>query len=193
MTLQEDACQVKGCERKRHSRGWCPAHYNQWHATGKTPSVPFTVAGRFSRYFHQGSESECWEWQSTRNRNGYGKFWLNGRTDLAHRVSYRLFHGSIPDGMSIRHTCDNPPCVNPSHLLTGTIKDNARDALDRNRYKRGSDNGSAKLTPEQVTEIRRGWKDGLQQVDMARHYAVSKSTIQWILNGRTWSGIGELP
>jgi DNA-binding transcriptional regulator YiaG len=65
--------------------------------------------------------------------------------------------------------------------------------LDRNRYKRGSDNGSAKLTPEQVTEIRRGWKDGLQQVDMARHYAVSKSTIQWILNGRTWSGIGELP
>ncbi|WP_152203604.1 HNH endonuclease [Georgenia thermotolerans] len=151
------------------------------------------TAARFRKFVPTTDPSQCWEWQSVRNPSGYGKFWLNGRTDLAHRVSYKLHHGPIPPGIHVRHTCDNPPCVNPSHLLLGTGKDNARDALERGRYRRGASNGRAKLTPQQVSEIRTGWHRGETQVSMARRFGVSRSAIQWVLNGQNWAGIGETP
>jgi hypothetical protein len=145
---------------------------------------------RFFRYVAAGDPDQCWEWQSSKNNSGYGKFWLNGRTDLAHRVSYKLHQGPIPARLQVRHICDNPPCVNPSHLLVGSGKDNARDALDRGRYRRGSGNGRAKLTFTQVAEIREHWQRGDEtQVSMARRYGVSRSAIQWVLNGRNWAGI----
>lgn len=146
---------------------------------------------RFQRFVYESDPEKCWDWQSTRNRAGYGKFWLNGRTDLAHRVSYRISNGEIPAGLHIRHTCDNRACVNPAHLLVGTVLDNARDALERGHYRRGGANGRAKLTIEQVDQIRRGWADGETQVAMARRFGVSPSAIQWILNGRNWVGMGE--
>jgi hypothetical protein len=148
-------------------------------------------AVRFWKFAPEVDPDQCWEWQSTRNRRGYGKFWLNGRTDLAHRVSYRIYYGTIPAGLQVRHSCDNPPCVNPAHLSLGTGKDNARDALDRDRYRRGSENGTAKLTEGQVSEIRKCWAAGETQVSMARRFGVSRAAIQWILNGRSWAGIGE--
>lgn len=148
-------------------------------------------AARFSKFVQSADPDQCWEWQSTRNLRGYGKFWLHGRTDLAHRVSYKLHKGPIPAGLQVRHTCDNPPCVNPSHLLVGTGKDNARDAIERDRYRRGSANGRAKLTEAQVTEIRRCSDDGETQVSMARRFGVSRAAIQWVLNGRSWAGLGE--
>lgn len=147
---------------------------------------------RFFKYVPNAEADECWEWQSTRNHRGYGKFWLNGRTAVAHRVAYEMSKGPIPAGMQVRHTCDNRACVNPAHLLVGTGKDNARDALERDRYRRGSANGRAKLTASQVDEIREGWRRGETQVSMARRFGVSKSAIQWILNGRNWAGLGEV-
>ena len=146
---------------------------------------------RFWRLVHKGLPRQCWEWQSTKNNSGYGKFWLNGKTALAHRVAYELHNGPIPAGFQVRHTCDNKPCVNPSHLLVGTGKDNARDALDRDRYRRGSGNGRAKLTEPQVSEIRQCWANGETQVSMARRFGVSRAAIQWVLNGRSWAGIGD--
>lgn len=149
-----------------------------------------TDTARFWKLVHRRLPGQCWEWRSAKNNSGYGKFWLNGRTDLAHRVSYRIHNGPIPAGLAVRHTCDNRSCVNPSHLLIGTGKDNARDALERGRYPRGSGNGRAKLTESQVEEIRQGWAAGETQVSMARRFGVSRSAIQFILNGRTWAGIG---
>ena len=146
---------------------------------------------RFYKFVPAAEPSDCWEWQSTKNHRGYGKFWLNGRTDLAHRVSYLFHKGSIPDGFLVRHTCDNPPCVNPDHLLVGTVKDNARDAIERGLYPRGEGNGRAKLTEGQVSEIRRCWEAGETQVSMARRFGVSRAAIQWVLNGRNWAGIGD--
>ncbi len=96
----------------------------------------------------------------------------------------------IPAGFVVRHTCDNKSCVNPHHLLAGTRLDNARDAVERGRYRRGSRNGRAKLTESQVEEIRRGWAAGETQVAMARRFGVSRSAIQFILNGQNWAGIG---
>lgn len=146
---------------------------------------------RFYKFVPPAEPGECWEWQSVRNHRGYGKFWLNGRTDLAHRASYRIHHGPIPVGLAVRHRCDNPPCVNPAHLLVGTGKDNARDALERDRYRRGSRNGRAKLTEQQVSEIRRLRQQGETQKALAEQFGVSRSAIQFVLNGRNWAGPGE--
>jgi len=75
----------------------------------------------------------CWEWGANRNPSGYGRFRLNGRMEVAHRVGYSLAFGQIPDGLFILHSCDNPPCVNPSHLRAGTKADNMRDMVQRGR------------------------------------------------------------
>lgn len=155
------------------------------------PDLIQGTRARFMKFVQTEDPAQCWEWQSTRNNSGYGKFWLDGRTDIAHRVSYRLHKGPIPEGLHVRHTCDNPPCVNPHHLLVGTGKRNARDALERGKYRRGSGNGRAKLTEGQVSEIRRCWDDGETQASMAHRFGVSRSAIQWVLNGRNWAGLGE--
>jgi hypothetical protein len=85
-------------------------------------------------------ESGCWEWQSSRNENGYGIIQAMSPGDpsiplhmRAHRLSYLLHFGPPPDDRLVLHTCDNPPCVNPEHLYLGTAKDNAQDMLKRGR------------------------------------------------------------
>lgn len=151
------------------------------------PDIEQGDVERFYKYVHKAGLDSCWEWQSTRNRSGYGKFWLHGRTDIASRVSYRISNGPIPPGHQVRHRCDNPPCVNPGHLLTGTGRQNARDALDRDRYKWGSGNGRAKLNEDQVREIKNCWETGESQVSIAKRFSISRAAVQWILNGRNWT------
>jgi hypothetical protein len=182
----EQGCKVAGCDRIRRTKGWCISHYNQWHRTGIEPTVPFTDSGRFYKFVAQAAPDECWEWQSTIKKNGYGSFWFNGKADRAHRVSYILSNGPIPDGLLVRHACDNKRCVNPSHLLLGDVLDNARDAVERDRVAFGSGNGNAKLTERQVVEIRQRVANGETQAEMARVFNVSSSAIQFIIAGRNW-------
>lgn len=70
---------------------------------------------------------ECWPWMNAKTPNGYGTVYFGGRMVGAHRVSWELTHGPIPDGLFVLHHCDNPPCCNPAHLFTGTHTDNVRD------------------------------------------------------------------
>ena len=107
---------------------------------------------RFMR--HVQKTDYCWLWTASRNDQGYGYFHL-GTEGLAHRASWMLFHGPIPDGMDILHTCDNPPCVNPDHHYLGTDTENVKDRQDRNRTPKGIDHAEAIYTEEQVREIRR--------------------------------------
>lgn len=78
---------------------------------------------------------DCWEWQANKDK-GYGKIGINGKSVLAHRFSYLMFNGD-PTGLVVRHTCDNPGCVNPSHLMLGTCADNSRDMVERGRSHHG--------------------------------------------------------
>lgn len=76
---------------------------------------------------------DCWEWVGYLNEKGYGKFRLNNKLQRAHRISYALKYGAIPEGMLVCHRCDNPKCVNPEHLFIGTTTDNARDSISKGR------------------------------------------------------------
>jgi hypothetical protein len=69
-------------------------------------------------------DSGCWEWQAFRDQDGYGTFWLNGENRRAHRASYELFVGPIPDAATLDHLCRNRSCVNPEHLEPVSIGEN---------------------------------------------------------------------
>lgn len=94
-----------------------------------------------------GNLGRCWEHTAK-----------NPGKSLKARVSYRLNVGSIGQGMHVCHHCDNPKCVRPSHLFLGTNNDNRQDSVSKDRHARGERHGMAKLTDEQVAEIRRRYK-----------------------------------
>lgn len=121
----------------------------------------------------------CWEWQGQRNRGAgrdYGRFFLNGRNRLAHRVSWALANGPIPVGVEIRHKCDNPPCVRPDHLELGTHLENMHD-----RTLRGRQNPAA-------GERNRGARhaSGETGAAIARSVGVSQTMVSYIVTGRNW-------
>lgn len=88
-----------------------------------------------ARFFEKVNKTEtCWTWTGPTNGKGYGLIEIEGKKILTHRWSYEHHKGQIPDGLLVCHECDNPPCVNPSHLWVGTQKDNVRDAIDKGRF-----------------------------------------------------------
>lgn len=134
----------------------------------------------------------CWEWQAATYRSGHGAFWSGGghkigRLLRAHRFSFALVNGSIPAGSHILHKCDNPRCVRPDHLELGDHRKNMADAAVRLRMRRGHEHGMARLTEGEVLEIRelsaRGWSRG----KIGRRLGLPRSTVQAIVERRTWS------
>lgn len=115
--------------------------------------------------------------------NGYGQIHHNGKTAYAHRVSYEIAKGPIPEGMFILHSCDNRKCVNPYHLSLGSFNDNMADMVDKQRQAHGEKNGHAKLTVEQVREIRSAI--GTQK-EIAACFNVARSLVSMIRSGRIW-------
>lgn len=158
---------------------------------------PITVARFWSKVSIPNYDNRCWEWQGSRNPEGYGKFRLpgHGRTVFgAHRVSYMLYNGLFPDpGLVVRHKCDNPCCVNPFHLEPGTVKDNAQDAKERGRLRtvdqRGENNGAARLTEALVSVIKLRIANGEKNTVIAKDFGVTHSLISRIRKGKSWAHV----
>lgn len=131
---------------------------------------------------------DCWEWTGALSR-GYGSFSTGSRhTELAHRLSYRAFRGEIPQGACVLHRCDNRRCVNPTHLFLGTYLDNNRDMITKQRDRCiGERNTNAKLTRDQVDEIRLRIASGESHRSIAAGYGIRKDAVSKIATGRTWS------
>ena len=127
------------------------------------------------------NSDECWIWKAGvhgyGNRNKYGSFWNGAKMEKAHRVSYELEYGTIPEGLSILHKCDNKLCVNPNHLYAGTAADNIHDRESRNpTSKELSGITHTKLYKHQVYEVR-ALKGKQSQNSVAYKYGVSKNII----------------
>ena len=143
------------------------------------------------KYFWQSFEvvGECWEWQGRLDRSGYGYFGRAGRDTRAHRVAWIDLHGEIPAGLHVLHTCDNPCCIRPDHLMIGDHTENMRHKAIRHRghYQRGESSARAILNWEQVREIRRRYThESISQVQLSREYGVGVSAISSIIRNVTW-------
>ena len=134
----------------------------------------------------------CWEWRAATFGNGYGHFAVGNQDNLAHRFSWRLKNGEIPDGLLVCHECDNRLCVNPKHLWLGTQKDNLRD-MDRkgrrvNVNLRGERHGGSKLTEKQVLQMRSKFSSGgITLNELGAQFGVTGVMAGKIVRRRAWT------
>jgi hypothetical protein len=147
---------------------------------------------RFWDRVAMGGPDECWEWQGTRTRNGYGQIGINGKIIYTHRLAYTLSVGD-PAGLIVCHHCDNPPCCNPAHLYGGTRAMNSHDMVVRGRCRSrglpGDTNGAAKLKESDVIDIRKQAADGVPQRTIAAQYGVHQSMVYLIAKRKKWQHI----
>lgn len=136
----------------------------------------------------------CHEWTAYR-LNGYGSFSLGGKMCNAHRVAYVLAYGLIPAGLVVRHRCDTPPCCNPAHLTIGTAADNSRDMVERDRQVKGEAQRDAKLTVEDVNELRRRVRSDnyVTYTELAAEYGVASIQVADAVTGKAWKHADEPP
>jgi HNH endonuclease len=106
---------------------------------------PIPIEVRFWRKVARLDENSCWLWLAGTNNRGYGQLGGErvGSHVLAHRISYQLRYGPIPDGLQVMHKCDTPRCCNPKHLALGTNADNSADKVSKGRQARGESHGLA--------------------------------------------------
>jgi hypothetical protein len=157
------------------------------------PPRPTTEQRYEAKVDRSGGPDACHPWTAARNKAGYGLFCHDGET-LAGRWAYKHYVGQLEDGEHIRHTCDNPPCQNRRHWLTGSNYDNQMDKVERNRQYRptGTKNPKAVLDWETVERIRaestgaRG-----EQIRLAEKYGVTNRNISEILRNKTWKNPGR--
>ena len=129
----------------------------------------------------QVDDKGCWVWTASRLKSGYGVIAITRGEKLAHRASYARFVGTIPEGKQVCHRCDNPPCCNPDHLFLGSQTDNLRDMVAKGRHSRPG----AKLTPEQVAEIRARPDESPSK--LGREFGVGYKQIWRIRTGQRWA------
>lgn len=151
-----------------------------------------TVAERFWAKVDAGEAGECWMWTASK-RGQYGGIRIDGKLESSHRVAWQLSSGyELKGEEQVGHACGEPLCCNPAHLVlldaSGEPKDTPRDAI-----RRGERNPRAKLTDEQVREIRRLRAAGVTEKAVAREYGISFQAVGAIHRRETWSHVTDEP
>ena len=192
-------CSIEGCEKPAEARCLCNTHYMQQRRANLLPigtRARGTTEERFWRFVDK--SGECWLWLgSSRTQKGYGLLpkvgGSKGKSVLAHRLSYQIHKGEIPEGMVVMHSCDNPSCVNPDHLSVGTQSQNILEAIAKGRkvlpklpHPSGIDHPFSKLTEENVHEIR---SSPIMDTVFAKRFGVAPSTVRRARIGLAWGNL----
>lgn len=131
--------------------------------------------------------NQCWPWRYGSTKDGYGEYRIGDSSgDVSSRVAYRIATGPIPNGMVVRHTCDNRLCCNPSHLVIGTHADNVADRVARGRSAKGESHGKSVLNEMLVRVIR---SSPLSDKYFADRLGVHEDTIRDVRSRKTWSHV----
>lgn len=199
-------CDNRPCVNPAHLILGTPWQNRQdWVARGCKPAPPSPTPrvrieddprSRFWAKVATGAPGACWPWKSGRHKAGYGQFSLNGQNCLAHRVAFLFSHGRWPTSC-ILHTCDNPPCCNPSHFEEGTKVDNARDRdakgrtargdrTPHHRRARGARHGRTRLDEAAVTRMRARYGEGWLLRELAAAYGLGTSQVWRIVQRSHW-------
>ncbi len=126
---------------------------------------------------------DCIVWKRAKNTSGYGVFRQNKAIVRAHHFSFILHIGPIPNGLCVLHKCDNRACVNPDHLFLGTRADNLMDCIKKNRFP------IAKLTAENVVDLRKRHSQGESYVSLGKRFNISHGHVWNVVSKRSWPGI----
>ena len=139
-------------------------------------------------------DGDCLVWTGYRDKCGYGRMAAGSaattKLALTHRVAWFLQNGPIPDGMQVLHKCDNPPCVDHTHLFLGTHGDNMRDCVEKGRHADGTGeaNNFSKLTEDDVRDIRPR-ATNRNGAAMALEYGISPGNVSHIITRKSWSHV----
>lgn len=143
-----------------------------------------TLKDRFFEKVSVSGLDDCWMWMASAGNSGYGHIGIGGKTVDAHVISYELHFGTVPNGMDVRHTCDNKLCVNPRHLILGTRSDNMMDFYDRNYPKKGN------LSERDVRNIVSLCKQNMMsQKEIGEIFGIPQQRVSKILNGKTYKRV----
>lgn len=147
-----------------------------------------TLEERFITKIHK--TASCWNWIAGKGWNGYGRFKFQGKMIKAHRFSYLLYIGDIPENMLILHSCNNRACVNPEHLLLGNHTQNMQHRQESNRQVQGEKHHQAKLTDKKVKEIRKLYSSQkISQKKLSEKYNIGTTQISRIINNQNWRNL----
>jgi len=144
-----------------------------------------TLKDRLYSRIRFGNQDDCWNWVGCKAKYGYGVIGTNRGYKHAHRVMWELYHGVkiYSSKIFVCHKCDNPSCCNPNHLFLGTHKDNMQDKTLKGR------GNNTKLKPNEILEIRKLYRNGTSQRDIAETFCVDQSNISYIVSKKTWRHI----
>lgn len=158
-------------------------------AQQRTPGFTDEDVSRFwQKVDRSGSDQACWLWTASVDERGYGKVWWNRRIHVATHVSWILAFGD-PVPPMVCHHCDTPGCVNPSHLFAGNSVINMADMVQKGRSARGERAFKAKLTEDNVRQIRQLALKGVSVTEIAATFGVHSSTIYAIRLGKAWKHV----
>lgn len=190
-------CTIPNCGLKTKARGLCNKHYANarhhgrlgQHQRGRVqPTATLEERLRhhgWTEVLHDSTsvDTPCWEWNGYRDRHGYGQLQSGGGVvKYANRVAAEVWIGPIPEGHSVCHRCDNPPCINPDHLFYGPQAANVADMLFKRRESNGERNPQHKITDLEVQELRARYAaGGITQKQLARDYGISKAQVGRII------------
>lgn len=188
--MSSKTCSVNSCSKKVIALGVCSKHYTRLKRYGDVDFPGLKGGGRPTKIDFKVNKRGCFIITSHKlDEDGYSEIQIRGKTKKIHRHVYEQCFGKIPKGLVIRHKCDEPSCINPEHLETGTHQDNVADMLERDRHAKGSRKSNSILKESDIPIIREMIDQGHTNRFISRKYSIDESVISVIKHRKAWKHV----